>query len=120
MLNEPEVAQQEMELVMIESLVPGDHPLQKIDAVIDLEFLRERVRHSRRSPPELVEGTVALRKSPCHVGRGFMGFQTSRLEQNLQAQLHIEGFTGADARGSVKVADGVGDHAAARTGRADA
>lgn len=45
MLKEPEVPQQEMELVTIESLVPGDHLLRKIDASIDLEFIRERVRH---------------------------------------------------------------------------
>jgi transposase len=31
--------------VTIESLVPADHLLRKIDAVIDLEFIRERVRH---------------------------------------------------------------------------
>src|SRR5574338_1711024 len=45
MLKEPEVPQQEMELVTIESLVPADHLLRKIDGAIDLEFVRERVRH---------------------------------------------------------------------------
>src|SRR3954462_13865733 len=45
MLKEPEVPQQEMELVTIESLVPEDHLLRKIDRSIDLEFIRERVRH---------------------------------------------------------------------------
>ena len=45
MLKEPEVPQQEMELVTIESLVPADHLLRRIDASIDLEFIRERVRH---------------------------------------------------------------------------
>ena len=45
MLKEPEVPQQELELVTIESLVPSDHLLRKIDAAIDLEFIRERVRH---------------------------------------------------------------------------
>jgi transposase/ssDNA-binding Zn-finger/Zn-ribbon topoisomerase 1 len=45
MLKQPEVAQQEMELVTIESLVPGDHLLRKIDRAVDLEFIRERVRH---------------------------------------------------------------------------
>ena len=45
MLKEPEVPQQEMELVNIESLVPTDHLLRKIEAAIDLEFIRERVRH---------------------------------------------------------------------------
>jgi transposase len=39
------VPQQEMELVTIESLVPGDHLLRKIHASIDLDFIRERVRH---------------------------------------------------------------------------
>ena len=45
MLKEPEVGQQEMELVTIESLVPADHLLRKIDGAVDLEFIRERVRH---------------------------------------------------------------------------
>jgi transposase len=45
MLKPAEVPQQEMELVTIESLVPTDHLLRKIDASIDLEFIRERVRH---------------------------------------------------------------------------
>lgn len=45
MLKQPEVPQQEMELVTIESLVPADHLLRKTDASVDLEFIRERVRH---------------------------------------------------------------------------
>jgi len=45
MLKEPEVPQQELELVTIESLVPADHLLRKIDAALELEFIRERVRH---------------------------------------------------------------------------
>jgi transposase len=45
MLCAPEVQQQELELVTIESLVPADHLLRRIDAAIDLEFIRERVRH---------------------------------------------------------------------------
>lgn len=45
MLKQAEVQQQELELVTIESLVPGDHLLRKIDAMVDLEFIRERVRH---------------------------------------------------------------------------
>lgn len=45
MLREAEVQQQELELVTIESLVPADHLLRRIDAAVDLEFIRERVRH---------------------------------------------------------------------------
>jgi transposase len=45
MLKKPEVPQQEMELVTIESLVPADHLLRRIDAVVDLEFIREKVKH---------------------------------------------------------------------------
>ena len=41
-----------------------------------------------------------------------------KLEENLQAQLHVEGFTGPDARSAIKVADGVADDATCRTGRA--
>lgn len=44
MLKDSEVVQQELELVTIESLVPADHLLRKIDAALDLEFIRERVR----------------------------------------------------------------------------
>jgi transposase len=39
------VPQQELELVTIESLVPSDHLLRKMEAGIDLEFIRDRVRH---------------------------------------------------------------------------
>jgi transposase len=45
MLKKAEVQQQELELVTIESLVPADHLLRKIDAAVDFEFIRERVRH---------------------------------------------------------------------------
>ena len=45
MLKKPETQQQEMELVTIESLVPCDHLLRKIDAVVDFEFIRARVEH---------------------------------------------------------------------------
>jgi len=45
MLKPAEVQQQELELVTIESLVPADHLLRRIDAAVDLEFIRERVRH---------------------------------------------------------------------------
>jgi hypothetical protein len=31
------------------------------------------------------------------------------LEDDLGCELHVEGFTGADARGAVEVADGVAD-----------
>ena len=37
------------------------------------------------------------------------------LEENLQTQLHVEGFSGSDAGGSVEVTDCVRDRAAART-----
>jgi len=45
MLKKAEVPQQEMELVTIESLVPADHLLRRIDSAVDFEFIRERVRH---------------------------------------------------------------------------
>lgn len=37
------------------------------------------------------------------------------LEENLQAQLHVEGFSGPDAGGAVEVANRVRDFATART-----
>jgi transposase len=45
MLKNPEAQQHELELVTIESLVPADHLLRKIDRAVDFEFIRERVRH---------------------------------------------------------------------------
>src|SRR5258708_29548546 len=42
---------------------------------------------------------------------GAEGYQVE-LEEDLQAQLHIESFAGADTRGTVEVANGVGDDAA--------
>jgi transposase len=38
-----------MELVTIESLVPHDHLLRKIDATVEFGFMRERVRHLYRA-----------------------------------------------------------------------
>jgi len=51
-------------------------------------------------------------KSPRSAGGGHIS--ETRLEQDLQPKLHVEGFTGADAGGSVEVADGVSDRAATR------
>lgn len=45
MLRKAEGQQQELEWVTIESLVPEDHLLRKIEGMVDLEFIRERVRH---------------------------------------------------------------------------
>jgi hypothetical protein len=45
MFRDPDVQQHEMEMVTVESLVPADHLLRRIDAAVDLEFIRDRVRH---------------------------------------------------------------------------
>src|ERR1700733_12167306 len=45
MLKKPEVQQHELEMVSVESLVPSDHLLRKIDGVVDFGFIRERVKH---------------------------------------------------------------------------
>jgi transposase len=45
MLKKAAVPQEEMEFVSIGTLVPDDHLLRKIDAAVDFEFIRERVRH---------------------------------------------------------------------------
>jgi len=50
------------------------------------------------------------KKPPLNAGAGFL----NGLEENLQTQLHVEGFSGSDAGGSVEVANGVSDRAAAR------
>ena len=45
MLKEPTAQQHELEMVCLESLVPDNHLLRKIDQYIDFEFIRARVRH---------------------------------------------------------------------------
>lgn len=45
MLREPSPRQSELEMVTLESLVPKDHLLRKIDAAIDLSFIRSKVAH---------------------------------------------------------------------------
>ncbi len=45
MLKKPTPAQQELEMVTLEMLVPKEHLLRKIDAVVDFEFIREKVAH---------------------------------------------------------------------------
>ncbi len=44
MLGKPQSVQQEMEFVTIEALVPKDHLLRKVEAAIDFEFIRNRVK----------------------------------------------------------------------------
>ena len=43
MLKKPSAQQTELEMVTLESLVPLDHLLRKIDAVIDFSFIHDRV-----------------------------------------------------------------------------
>lgn len=43
MLKKPSPQQTELEMVTLESLVPSDHLLRKIDAVIDFSFIHDRV-----------------------------------------------------------------------------
>lgn len=45
MLKEPGAHQHALEMVTLESLVPEDHLLRCIDAFIDFEFIRDKVRH---------------------------------------------------------------------------
>jgi len=45
MLKIPTPAQQHLEMVTLEMLVPQDHLLRKIDATVDFEFIREQVAH---------------------------------------------------------------------------
>ena len=45
MLREPTAYQHELEMVTLESLVPTDHLVRKIDAAIDLNFIRGKVAH---------------------------------------------------------------------------
>lgn len=45
MLKEPGAHQHALEMVTLESLVPVDHLLRQIDAFIDFEFIRDKVRH---------------------------------------------------------------------------
>ena len=45
MLKNRSPQQTELEMVTLESLVPSDHLLRKIDAHIDFSFIRDRVEH---------------------------------------------------------------------------
>jgi transposase len=45
MLRDPMPAQQQLEMVMLEILVPKDHLLRKIDATVDFRFIRDQVAH---------------------------------------------------------------------------
>ena len=45
MLKKPEEQQQELELVSIESLVPDNHLLRKVNRWVDFGFIRDRVKH---------------------------------------------------------------------------
>ncbi|MCC4105746.1 IS1182 family transposase [Serratia ureilytica] len=45
MLREPAPQQYQFEMVTLEELVPEDHLVRKIDAVIDFEFIRDAVAH---------------------------------------------------------------------------
>ena len=63
MINERREAQNEMEVVMIEQLVPQDHLLRKIDKYIDFSFIRDLTRdlycHTKGRPA--VDPVVYLR-----------------------------------------------------------
>jgi len=45
MLKRPGVQQHELEMVSVESLVPSEHLLRKIDGVVDFGFIHDRVKH---------------------------------------------------------------------------
>lgn len=45
MLKKPEAQQQELEMVSIESLVPSEHLLRKVDVAVDFSFIHDRVKH---------------------------------------------------------------------------
>jgi transposase len=45
MLKKPEAQQQELEMVSVESLVPSEHLLRKVDRAVDFSFIRDRVKH---------------------------------------------------------------------------
>ncbi|WP_101675292.1 IS1182 family transposase [Alloalcanivorax mobilis] len=45
MLKDPGPTQHELEMVTLEELVPSDHLLRRIDAIVDFSFIRDEVRH---------------------------------------------------------------------------
>lgn len=45
MLKDPGPTQHELEMVTLEELVPSDHLLRRIDAIIDFSFIRDETRH---------------------------------------------------------------------------
>lgn len=44
-LKEPNTHQHTLEMMTLESLVPEHHLLRQIDAVIEFDFIRDKVRH---------------------------------------------------------------------------
>ena len=66
MHKKPSPQQTELEMVTLESLVPCDHLLRKIDAVIDFSFIHDRVAdlfgvRSERQVVREIEVNVAYR-----------------------------------------------------------
>ncbi|MFC3394049.1 hypothetical protein [Brenneria rubrifaciens] len=47
MLKEPAPQQYQFEMVTLEELVPEDHLVRKIDAAIDVEFIRDTVVNAK-------------------------------------------------------------------------
>ena len=71
MINERKEAQNEIEVVMLEELVPQDHLLRKIDKYIDFSFIRDLTRdlycHTNgRSEERRVGKECRSRWSPYH------------------------------------------------------
>ena len=55
MMSEQKMKQQRLMTVMMESLVPEDHFLRKLDAVVDMDFIYELVRplYSQHGRPSI-------------------------------------------------------------------
>ncbi|HEY8346565.1 MAG TPA: IS5/IS1182 family transposase, partial [Symbiobacteriaceae bacterium] len=55
MLRDRTNVQSQYEMVLLEDLVPQDHLLRKIQAILDTDFIRERTReyYSKRGRPAI-------------------------------------------------------------------
>lgn len=60
MMSEQKMKQQRLMTVTMENLVPEDHFLRKLDAVVDMDFIYELVRplYSQHGRPSIVPVTL--------------------------------------------------------------
>jgi len=101
MLKERSSIQSELELVSIETLVPKDHLLRKIDKIIDFSFIYEKVRHlycaDNGRPP--IDPVMLFKM--LFIGYLFGIRSERRLEQEIEVNTAYRWFLGLGLTGKV-------------------